>query len=110
MEESRRQVVTELKEVRDWEGAIVRWACGLARALAERLLGEVDAALAEEREAGWVIEGMRTHTIATRSGESCGFGCQALPLPLYYSVLFGRRCALWPRARAAPCCSRSCHC
>ena len=69
MEDSIRQLMGELKEAHDWEGPIFRWACGVARALTERLLGELDAALAEEREAGWVIEGMRTHTIATRFGE-----------------------------------------
>ena len=67
MEESIRGLLAELKDTRDWEDTIFRWACALARTVAERLFTAVDDELAT-REDGWHSEGKRAHTVVTRFG------------------------------------------
>jgi len=67
VEESIRGLLAELKDTRDWEDTIFRWACALARTVAERLFTAVDDELAT-REDGWHSEGKRAHTVVTRFG------------------------------------------
>lgn len=56
-------------EVGRWEEVIFRWACDLARKVAEYFLERTDADLMRSREAGLSVEGFRERWITTLFGD-----------------------------------------
>ncbi|MDM7999470.1 MAG: ISLre2 family transposase [Dehalococcoidia bacterium] len=52
-----------------WEEVIFRWACDLAKAVAEHLLQKTDDDLMKSREAGLSVEGFRERWVTTLFGD-----------------------------------------
>ena len=58
-----------LEEARGWEGRIFGQVCQEGQQKAQAYLEELEAALFEQRPAGWVVVGYRERVLVTRMGE-----------------------------------------